>query len=78
LRLDSTNTTAYFQLSKVFGQMQRVAYAEWALAEYYALLGRREALKHAQRALKGLPNGSPEKIRTTDILQIARAGQADR
>ena len=36
LRLDPSNTTAYFQLSKAFGQMQRVAYAEWALAEYYA------------------------------------------
>ena len=78
LRLDPDNTTAYFQLSKTFGQMQQVAYAEWALAEYFALLGRPEALKHARRAIKGLPDRSPEKIRTTDILEIARANRAGR
>ena len=78
LRLDPANTTAYFQLSKTFGQMQQVAYAEWALAEYFALLGRPEALNHARRAIKGLPDGSPEKIRTTDILEIARANRAGR
>ena len=78
LRLDPNNTTAYFQLSKAFGQMERVAYAEWALAEYYALLNRPEALKHAGRAVKGLPVGSPEKIRTTDILEISRATRARR
>ena len=78
IRLDPANTTAYFQLSKAFGQMQRVAYAEWALAEYYDLLGRPESLKHARRAIKGLPDGSSEKVRTTDILEIARAGGAGR
>ena len=78
LRLDPTNTTAYFQLSKAFGQMQQVAYAEWALAEYFSLLGRPEAIKHAKRAIKRLPHGSPEQIRTTDILEIARANRAGR
>ena len=39
-----------------------------ALAEYYAAAVRKEARKHAQRALKGLPKGSVEYIRTVDIL----------
>ena len=77
LRLDPSNTTAYFQLSKAFGQMQRVAYAEWALAEYFALLGRPEALKHARRAIKGLPTGRP-KNPDNGYSEIACAGGAGR
>ena len=68
LRLDPSNATGYFQMAKGYGQLGETALAQWALAEYYAALGSPEALTHAQRALKGLPKGSVEYIRTVDIL----------
>ena len=68
LRIDPLNGPAYLQLSKGYGQLDETALAQWALAEYYAAAGRSEALKHAKRALKGLPKESVEYIRTVDIL----------
>ena len=50
--------------------MQRVAYAEWALAEYFALFGRPEALKHARRAIKGCPTGRPKKSGQRIFLKL--------
>ncbi len=68
LRLDPSNATAYFQMAKGYGQLGETALAQWALAEYYAALRNPEAKTHAKRALKGLPKGSVEYIRTVDIL----------
>ena len=68
LREDPSNSTAFFQLSKGFGQLGQTALAQWALAEYYAGAGSPEATRHAQRALKGLPKGSVEYVRAVDIL----------
>ena len=68
LRLDPSNATAYFQMAKGYGQLGETALAQWALAEYYAALQNPEAKTHAKRALKGLPKGSVEYIRTVDIL----------
>jgi predicted Zn-dependent protease len=68
LRIDPLNGPAYLQMSKGYGQLGETALAQWALAEYYAAAERPEARKHAQRALKGLPKGSVEYIRTADIL----------
>lgn len=72
LRQDPNNGTAYLQLSKGYGQIDETALAQWALAEYYAAAGSAEASRHAQRALKGLPKGSVEYIRTVDILSAIR------
>jgi len=68
LRHDPQNGGAYRQLSKAYGQLQKVAYAEWALAEYYALSGRPAAKKHARKAMRGLPESSVEYLRARDIL----------
>lgn len=73
LRDDPTNTTAFFQLSKGFGQLGKTALAQWALAEYYAGIGHPEAARHAKRALKGLPRGSVEYLRASDILSSIKA-----
>jgi predicted Zn-dependent protease len=75
LREDPSNSTAFFQLSKGFGQLGETAMAQWALAEYYAGLGSPEAAMHAQRALKGLPKGSVEYVRAVDILSSAPDGR---
>jgi predicted Zn-dependent protease len=68
LRLDPSNPTAYLQMSKGYGQLGDTALAQYALAEYHAALGSREAKYHAKRAAKGLKKGSVEYIRTIDIL----------
>ncbi len=73
LRLDPSNTTAYFQMSKGYGQLGQTALAQWALAEYYAALGSPEAKRHAKRARQGLPKGSVEYIRAADILNASKA-----
>lgn len=75
LREDPGNSTAFFQLSKGFGQLGQTAMAQWALAEYYAGVGSPEAAMHAQRALKGLPKGSVEYVRAIDILSSGSAGR---
>lgn len=69
LRLDPYNNAAYFQLSKAYGQLGKVAHAQWALAEYYALLKNPAAKRHAKRALQGLDKSSTEYLRASDILE---------
>jgi predicted Zn-dependent protease len=68
LRIDPQDATAYFQMSKAYGQLGETALAQWALAEYYAGHGSPEAKMHATRAMKGLPKDSVEYIRAIDIL----------
>ena len=68
LRLDPSSATAYFQMAKGYGQLGETALAQWALAEYYAARRNPVAKTHAKRALKGLPKGTVEYIRTVDIL----------
>ena len=73
LRLEPQSSTAYFQMSKAYGQLEETALAQWALAEYYAAAGGGgEARRHAQRAVKGLPKGSVEYIRAVDILSATK------
>ncbi len=70
LRLDPENATAYFFMSKAYGQLDRPPYAEWSLAEYYALMRSPKAISYAKRALRGLPNDSIEYLRSRDILKM--------
>jgi predicted Zn-dependent protease len=70
LRLDRENLSAYHQLSKAYGQLNRPAYAQWALAEYHALVRSPEAASYARRAIRGLPENSVEYLRARDILKM--------
>ena len=70
LRMDPENATAYFFMSKAYGQLERAHYAEWSLAEYYALMRNPQAVSYAQRALRGLPKDSIEYLRSRDILKM--------
>ncbi|MDC0131899.1 hypothetical protein OAI24_03465 [Alphaproteobacteria bacterium] len=70
LRLDPENISAYHQLSKAYGQLDRPAYAQWALAEYHALVRSPEAATYANRAIRGLPENSVEYLRARDILKM--------
>lgn len=69
IRDDNENLTAYMQLSKAYGQIENIGLAEWALAEYYALIGSPQATMHAQKAIKILPPKSPESMRSQDISE---------
>jgi predicted Zn-dependent protease len=69
IRDDNENLTAYMQLSKAYGQIENIGLAEWALAEYYALIGSPQATMHAQKAIKILPPRSPESMRSQDISE---------
>ena len=75
LRRTPDTVSAYFLMAKAYGQLEQVAYAEWALAEYYALLRNPRAMVHANRALNRLPAGSVESIRARDILALASGWQ---
>ncbi len=75
LRLAPDTVSAYFLMAKVYGQLERIAYAEWALAEYYALRHNPKATIHAKRAVKGLPENSVESVRAHDILALASNGK---
>ena len=70
LRMDPENATAYFFMSKAYGQLERAPYAEWSLAEYYAFMRNPQAVSYAQRALRGLPKDSIEYLRSRDILKM--------
>ena len=70
LRLDPQSNSAWFQLAKAYGQLNEPAYANWALAEYYALQNNPDARKYARRALKALPRKSTEFLRARDIMSI--------
>ncbi len=67
LRIEPGNPTAYHQLSKSYGQVEDIGMAEWALAEAYATQEDPQAIMHAQRAIKLLPPGKPERTRAQDI-----------
>ncbi len=70
LRLDPQSNSAWFQLAKAYGQLEKTAYANWAMAEYYALQKNPDARKYARRALKALPRRSTEFLRARDIMSI--------
>lgn len=72
LRQDNSNPFGWFQLGIGFARQNDEGRAAWASAERYALIGSpREAAANAKRALGKLAKGTPEWIRTQDILVIA-------
>lgn len=72
VRQDPNNPFAWYQLGIAFAQQNDEARAAWASAERYALIGSpREAIATARRALDLLKKGTPEWLRTQDILVMA-------
>jgi predicted Zn-dependent protease len=71
---DPENTFAWDQLAKAYGELNQIAYAEYATAEKFAHGGAYpEAMSHARRALCGLPKGSPAARRAQDIIETTKA-----
>jgi predicted Zn-dependent protease len=73
--LDNQNPFAWYQLGIVYANKGDQARAALASAERYQLEGRQSALalRNAEMAMQGLPQGSPDWIRAQDISLVARA-----
>ncbi|WP_338426699.1 M48 family metalloprotease [Sphingopyxis kveilinensis] len=73
--LDNQNPFAWYQLGIVYANKGDQARAALASAERYILEGRQSmlALRNAELAMQGLPEGSPDWIRAQDISLVARA-----
>lgn len=73
--LDNQNPFAWYQLGIVYANKGDQARAALASAERYQLMGRQPALalRNAESAMQGLPEGSPDWIRAQDISMVARA-----
>jgi len=75
IALDNQNPFAWYQLGIVYANKGDQARAALASAERYQLEGRQAmlALRNADLAMQGLPEGSPDWIRAQDISLVARA-----
>ncbi len=73
--LDNQNPFAWYQLGIVYANKGDQARAALASAERYSLEGGQAmlALRNADLAMQGLPEGSPDWIRAQDISLVARA-----
>ena len=73
--LDNQNPFAWYQLGIVYANKGDQARAALASAERYSLEGGQAglALRNAEMAMQGLPQGSPDWIRAQDISMVARA-----
>lgn len=75
IALDNQNPFAWYQLGIVYANKGDQARAALASAERYNLEGGQAplALRNAEIAMQGLPQGSPDWIRAQDISLVARA-----
>ena len=73
--LDNRNPFAWYQLGIVYAHKGDQPRAALASAERYQLMGGQSAmaLRNAETAMLGLPQGSPDWIRAQDISLVARA-----
>ncbi|WP_428685798.1 M48 family metalloprotease [Sphingopyxis sp.] len=73
--LDNQNPFAWYQLGIVYANKGDQARAALASAERYNLEGGQAglALRNAETAMQGLPEGSPDWIRAQDIALVSRA-----
>jgi predicted Zn-dependent protease len=71
-RLRATDPGTWRLLAQAYGRDGRTAMADYAQAEYFMLIGRRnDAVHFASRALRGLAEGSAVRLRAQDIKDLA-------
>ncbi|WP_417456968.1 M48 family metalloprotease [Kordiimonas sp.] len=72
-RQDRNNSFAWFNLAKAYAWMGREAEASLATAErFYSGGSPMQAVMHAQRAMEGFDEGTPEWLRAQDILYVSQ------
>ena len=70
---DNDNPFAWYQLGVIYDRKGDHARAALATAERYNLMGQsRLALVSAERAMGGIPRGTPQWLRAQDIAMVAR------
>jgi predicted Zn-dependent protease len=73
VRAEPTNSSAWRTLGVAYGREGQLAMAALALAEAAQVRGaKKEARMQADRALRGLPEGSPAALRAQDILNSVK------
>jgi len=71
---DNTNPFAWYQLGIVYDREGDSARAALATAERYNLIGQPQlALANAERAMLGIPVGTPDWLRAQDIAMVSRS-----
>ena len=76
---DNENPDAWYQLGMIYDREGDTARAALATAEQYNLSGQPElALRPAETALMGLPQGSPDWLRAQDIAMVSKNELADK
>ena len=71
---DNSNPFAWYQLGIVYDREGDEARAALATAERYNLTGQPQlALPNAERALMGIPVGTPDWLRAQDIAMVSRS-----
>lgn len=71
-RLRAGDADTWRLLAQAYGRDGQIAMADYAQAETFILTGRRtEAVHFADRAMRGLPQGSPAWLRAQDIKELA-------
>jgi predicted Zn-dependent protease len=76
VRQEPRNADAWRLLGIGFGRDGQIGLASWALAEAAAAAGAdKEARHRAEEAMKQLPMGSPEWLRSQDILNAPKPGE---
>ncbi|WP_300975447.1 M48 family metalloprotease [Sphingomonas sp. LHG3406-1] len=71
---DSEQPFAWYQLGMIYSAKGDLPRAALATAERYSLQGEPKlALASAERALKGIPQGTPDFLRAQDIAMVSRA-----
>ncbi len=70
--LTSPAPLTYWVMSRAYGETD-TGRADWAMAEYYNLIGKTDAAhKYARRARKHLPSSSPEYLKSSDIINTKK------
>jgi predicted Zn-dependent protease len=70
---DNEQPFAWYQLGMIYSAKGDLPRAALATAERYSLQGEPKlALASAERALKGIPQGTPDFLRAQDIAMVSR------
>jgi len=69
LTKDNQSALGYRQLAVAYGRLNRIAEAELASAQAFLFEGNADYAKvHAERAMRGFPEGSPNWVKSNDVI----------
>ena len=73
LHLNSKNSYSWYLLAKAYAYIEEIAFANYATAERYFLIGERGlSYDFALKAIKEIEKNTPEWYRTYDLIEILK------